>query len=100
MSHLGRGTEYYDEEERRQLTMSTEELEMWHVSENDKEEMNGESLNHLHSGDSYVVRWKYHITSTGRTLTGAPSKHNVTGRYRVAYFFWQGECSSISDKGV
>lgn len=82
------------------LTMSTHELEMWHISENDKEDMNGESLNHLHSGDSYVVRWKYHITSTGRTLKGAPSKHNVTGRYRVAYFFWQGSCCSISDKGV
>jgi len=80
--------------------MSTEELEMWHISENDKEEMSGGSLNHLHSADSYVVRWKYHITSTGRTLKGAPSKHNVTGRYRVAYFYWQGLCSSLSDKGV
>ena len=34
------------------------------------------------------------------SLQGEPSKHNVTGRSRVAYFFWQGQGSSISDKGV
>lgn len=33
-------------------------------------------------------------------LQGEPSKHNVTGRARVAYFFWQGRESSVSDKGV
>lgn len=33
-------------------------------------------------------------------LQGEPSKHNVTGRSRVAYFFWQGRESSVSDKGV
>ena len=31
---------------------------------------------------------------------GAPSKHAVTGRERVAYFFWQGRHSSLSDKGA
>lgn len=100
MSHLGRGVEYYDEEERRLLSISTNDYKVWHVSEYGKILMAAESRNHLHAGDTYVVRWYYLITATGRTLKGEPSKHNVTGRSRVAYFFWQGRESSVSDKGV
>ena len=33
-------------------------------------------------------------------VQGAPSKHAVSGRERVAYFFWQGRHSSLSDKGA
>ncbi|XP_042881684.1 serine/arginine repetitive matrix protein 2-like isoform X2 [Penaeus japonicus] len=100
MSHLGRGVEYYDEEERRLLNISTNDFKVWHVSEYGKVLMDEKARNHLHEGDTYVVRWYYLITATGRTLKGEPSKHNVTGRSRVAYFFWQGKDSSVSDKGV
>lgn len=100
MSHLGRGLEYYDEEERRLLSISTNDYKVWHVSEYGKVLMDAEIHNHLHAGDTYVVRWYYLVTATGRTLQGEPSKHNVTGRSRVAYFFWQGRGSSVSDKGV
>nr|XP_045623515.1 uncharacterized protein LOC123773700 isoform X4 [Procambarus clarkii] len=100
MSHLGRGVEYYDEEERRLLSISTNDFKVWHVSEYGKVLMDATSHSHLHAGDTYVVRWYYLITATGRTLKGEPSKHNVTGRSRVAYFFWQGRESSVSDKGV
>ncbi|XP_050688505.1 supervillin-like isoform X3 [Eriocheir sinensis] len=100
MSHLGRGVEYYDEEERRLLTISTNDFKVWHVSEYGKVLMSEASRTHLYTGDTYVVRWYYLVTATGRTLKGEPSKHNVTGRTRVAYFFWQGSDSSVSDKGV
>ncbi|XP_063887519.1 supervillin-like isoform X6 [Scylla paramamosain] len=100
MTHLGRGVEYYDEEERRLLSISTNDFKVWHVSEYGKVLMSEASRNHLFTGDSYVVRWYYLVTATGRTLKGEPSKHNVTGRSRVAYFFWQGRDSSVSDKGV
>lgn len=30
--------------------------------------MDEEARNHLHEGDTYVVRWYYLITATGRTL--------------------------------
>ena len=44
--------------------MSTHELEMWHISENDKEDMK-ESLNHLHSGHPgwfWLEQWeKMHL---------------------------------------
>ncbi|KAK7012572.1 hypothetical protein SK128_009367 [Halocaridina rubra] len=100
MSHLGRGVEYYDEEERRLLTISTNDYKVWHVSEYGKVLMESDINCHLYAGDTYVVRWYYLVTATGRTLQGTPSKHNVTGRSRVAYFFWQGQGSSISDKGA
>ncbi|XP_042234899.1 serine/arginine repetitive matrix protein 2-like isoform X3 [Homarus americanus] len=100
MSHLGRGVEYYDEEERRLLSISTNDFKVWHVSEYGKVLMDVTLQRHLYAGDTYVVRWYYLVTATGRTLKGEPSKHNVTGRTRVAYFFWQGRESSVSDKGV
>ncbi|XP_066940406.1 supervillin isoform X3 [Macrobrachium rosenbergii] len=100
MSHLGRGVEYYDEEERRLLSISTNDYKVWHVSEYGKVLVEADVNNHLFAGDTYVVRWYYLVTATGRTLKGEPSKHNVTGRSRVAYFFWQGRGSSVSDKGA
>ncbi|KAG0713102.1 Supervillin [Chionoecetes opilio] len=87
-------------QERRLLTISTNDFKVWHVSEYGKVQMSEASRSHLYTGDSYVVRWYYHVTASGRTLKGEPSKHNVTGRSRVAYFFWQGKDSSVSDKGV
>lgn len=80
--------------------VSTTEIKMWHISENEKRELDPRASTQFFSGEAYVVRWYYHVTATGRTLKGAPSRHNVTGRFRVAYFFWQGKNSSLSDKGV
>ncbi|KAF2366738.1 Gelsolin-like domain [Trinorchestia longiramus] len=100
MSHLGRGTKYYDAEERRLHEVSTKEYRVWHISEAGKTLLPTSSRCHFHAADTYVVRWYYQVTATGRTLKGAPSKHAVTGRERVAYFFWQGRESSLSDKGA
>lgn len=87
-------------QERRLHNISTNDFKVWHISENEKKVLSGFSAFHFFSGETYVVRWYYHVTATGRTLKGTPSRHNVTGRSRVAYFFWQGQSSSISDKGV
>ena len=32
------------------------------------------------SEDTYVVRWKYKVSLTGRTLKGGQSKHVAVGR--------------------
>ncbi|XP_047735537.1 supervillin isoform X2 [Hyalella azteca] len=100
MSHLGRGTEYYDAQERRLLVVTTKDYRVWHISEAGKTSLPTSSRCHFHAADTYVVRWYYQVNATGRTLKGAPSKHAVTGRSRVAYFFWQGRQSSLSDKGA
>lgn len=125
--------DYDPPQERRMLNITTNDIKVWHISENEKNELERTSASQFFSGETYVVRWYYHVTATGRTLKvsfsqkvfwflcvekillsfefniigpfvgwlqGTPSRHNVTGRSRVAYFFWQGSHSSLSDKGV
>ena len=36
------------------------------------------------SEDTYVVRWKYKVSLTGRDLKGRPSKHVAVGRERYS----------------
>lgn len=55
-------------QERRLLNISTNDYKIWHVSEYGKVLMDEKARNHLHEGDTYVVRWYYLITATGRTL--------------------------------
>ncbi|KAK6630980.1 hypothetical protein RUM44_003152 [Polyplax serrata] len=99
-SHLGRGVTYYDEETRRCSEITTQEVIVWHISEYEHTEIPATSVGQFHMGDSYVVRWHYTVTITGRELGGQPSKHITTGRDRYAYFCWQGQDSPINDKGA
>lgn len=49
-----------------------------------------------------MIRWSYYVTHTSRDLKGGVSKHAGTrvGRDRIAYFFWHGAESKITEKGV
>ncbi|XP_026317015.1 uncharacterized protein LOC113228083 isoform X4 [Hyposmocoma kahamanoa] len=100
-SHLGRGTSYYDKESGRHYNISTQSVAKWIIQEYDyqKVEDNAE-IPEFFSGDSYIIRWEYLITVSGRELNGKPSKHNVTGRDRCAYFCWQGKDASSNEKGA
>lgn len=40
------------------------------------------------------------IFYSGRTLKGETSRHSFVGRKRWVYFFWQGENSTITEKGA
>lgn len=62
-------------QERRLLTISTNDFKVWHVSEYGKVLMSEASRSHLYTGDSYVVRWYYLVTATGRTLKVSTSGH-------------------------
>lgn len=55
-------------QERRLLCISTNDFKVWHVSEYGKVLMDETSHSHLYTGDTYVVRWYYLVTATGRTL--------------------------------
>ena len=54
----------------------------------------------FYSGATYVVRWKYKVSLTGRDLKGRPSKHVAVGRERWAYFFWHGQDSKAAEQGI
>ncbi|KAG8227448.1 hypothetical protein J437_LFUL011812 [Ladona fulva] len=99
-SHLGRGDLYNDEEGRRLYEIATIGVTMWHISEFEHEEVPAESIGQFHSDGTYVVRWLYQITVSGRELSGGKSKHALAGRDRCAYFCWQGRDASLNEKGA
>ncbi|EEC04377.1 supervillin, putative [Ixodes scapularis] len=83
-SHLGRGLEYYDSLERRQYTISTLGLRVWHITEYEHRALPESSYGQFHSRD----------------LSGQRSRHAGTGRERCAYFFWQGRDSTVTEQGA
>ncbi|KAH9635379.1 hypothetical protein HF086_017628, partial [Spodoptera exigua] len=100
-SHVGRGTHYYDKENMRHYDIKTKSVCKWVIQEYDFQKVEDESeIGEFFSADSYIIRWEYQITMTGRELNGKPSKHNVTGRDRCAYFCWQGRDASSNEKGA
>ncbi|XP_047026886.1 supervillin-like isoform X3 [Helicoverpa zea] len=100
-SHIGRGTHYYDKENMRHYDIKTKSVCKWVIQEYDYQKVENESeIGEFFSADSYIIRWEYMITMTGRELNGKPSKHNVTGRDRCAYFCWQGRDASSNEKGA
>jgi supervillin len=68
-SHLGRGRGYYDESERRQYEIETASLKVWHCNEYEIEELPAEWPAQFHSCDTYVVRWCYKVSLTGKNYT-------------------------------
>ncbi|RZF39379.1 hypothetical protein LSTR_LSTR000900 [Laodelphax striatellus] len=99
-SHLGRGRTYFDEETRRHFEITTQSIKVWHINEFTTSEVPEESCSQLFTGDSYVIRWIYNITVTGRELSGQPSKHISTGRDRCVYLTWQGSAATLNDQGA
>ena len=52
-------------EEGRQAELATVVVDAWHIREFEEEELAQESLGQLHEGDTYVIRWKYSVTTMG-----------------------------------
>ncbi|XP_063363239.1 uncharacterized protein LOC134652016 [Cydia amplana] len=100
-SHVGRGTQYYDKENMRHYEIKTKSVSKWLIQDNDYQKVESQAeIGEFFSGDSYIIRWEYQITVSGRELNGKPSKHAVTGRDRCAYFCWQGKDASPNEKGA
>ncbi|XP_064474820.1 supervillin-like isoform X2 [Ornithodoros turicata] len=99
-SHLGRGLKYVDTVEQRNYEIATLGVKVWHTTEYEHRALPKTSYGQFHSGDTYVIRWQYMVTQTGRQLTGERSRHIPTGRERCAYFFWQGRGSTVTEQGA
>lgn len=99
-THLGRGSQYFDEEFSRLFEFETYGITAWRISENTYEEIAEHSVGQFYNGESYILRWKFRMTVKGRELSGKPSKHLQSGRDRTIYFFWQGENASLTEQGA
>ena len=95
----GRGRSWYDAPERRQYEIDTLSINFWYVTEKDFIELPEREHGQFFSGGTYVVRWKYKVSLTGRDLKGRPSKHVAVGRERWAYFYWHGSDSKAAEQG-
>ncbi|KAM6963474.1 supervillin-like [Tautogolabrus adspersus] len=85
----------------RQAELATVAVDSWHIKEHGEEELPEESLGQLHQGDTYIIRWKYSITTlVGKRQKPGELSAGAPGRERTACFFWQGRHSSISEKGT
>ncbi|KAJ4940591.1 hypothetical protein JOQ06_026888 [Pogonophryne albipinna] len=85
----------------RQAELATIAVDSWHIKEHGEEELPEESLGQLHEGDTYIIRWKYSITTlVGKRQRPGELSAGTPGRERTACFFWQGSKSSVSEKGT
>ncbi|XP_036428882.1 supervillin isoform X2 [Colossoma macropomum] len=88
-------------EDGRQAELATVSVDAWHIREFDDFEIPAESVGQLHEGDTYVIRWKYSITSVvGKRQKPGEVSASGPGRERTACFFWQGRHSSVSGRGT
>ncbi len=101
-TNLGRGRFWFDEIENRKFQILTEKVDMFKIIENEMIQCDSQEFGELSSNYTYVIKWHYKVNSVGfRSLKGEASRHNnITGRDRYALFFWQGENSSINEKGA
>ncbi|KAI4497986.1 hypothetical protein M0802_006810 [Mischocyttarus mexicanus] len=98
--HLGRGTGWYDDELMKQCTVETTSINVWHIDEFSHTLLDNLSNGQFYTGDSYIIRWMYSVTITGRELSGLQSKHSSKGRDRSVYFIWQGKNASLNEQGA
>ncbi|XP_028821949.1 supervillin [Denticeps clupeoides] len=85
----------------RRAELATVAVDAWHIREFDDFEIPAESVGQLHEGDTYVIRWKYSITSVvGKRQKPGELSSAGPGRERTACFFWQGRHSSASGRGT
>ncbi|XP_041374450.1 supervillin-like isoform X3 [Gigantopelta aegis] len=102
-SHVGRGRNWKENLDGlvREFDVLTLSTTMWHVLEYDHYKLQEQSYGQFHDGDTYVVRWQYMVTASGiKSLKGHAARHSLTGREKCAYFFWQGNQSTINEKGA
>lgn len=99
-THLGRGSQYFDEEFSRLFEFETYDVIVWRIFENNYEKVDDDLIGQFYNGESYILRWKFRMTVKGRELSGKPSKHLQSGRDRTIYFFWQGKNAPRNEQGA
>lgn len=63
--NVGRGYGLVEAEEWRSYEISTLAVEVWHILEFDYSRLPGQSIGQFHEGDTYVMKWKYMVSTAG-----------------------------------
>lgn len=63
--NVGRGYGLVEAEEWRSYEISTVAVEVWHILEFDYSRLPRQSIGQFHEGDTYVVKWKYMVSTAG-----------------------------------
>ncbi|XP_073773437.1 supervillin a isoform X25 [Danio rerio] len=97
--NIGRGYGLVEGEEGRNFEISTLSVDVWHILEFDYSRLPKQSIGQFHEGDTYVVKWKYMIsTAVGKRLHS--ERIIGPGKEKCCYFFWQGRNSTVNEKGT
>ncbi|XP_076855694.1 supervillin a isoform X4 [Brachyhypopomus gauderio] len=96
---VGRGYGLVEGDDGRNFEISTLSVDVWHVLEFDYSRQPKQSIGQFHEGDTYVVKWKFMIsTAVGKRLHS--ERIIGPGKEKCVYFFWQGRNSTVSEKGT
>ncbi|XP_064361922.1 supervillin isoform X15 [Dromaius novaehollandiae] len=62
--NIGRGYGLVEGEDGRQFEIITASVDVWHILEFDYSRLPKQSIGQFHEGDTYVVKWKYMVSTT------------------------------------
>ncbi|XP_067326448.1 supervillin isoform X2 [Anolis sagrei] len=98
--NIGRGYGLIEGEDRRQFEIITVSVDVWHILEFDYSRLPKQSIGQFHEGDTYVVKWKYLVSTSVGSRQKGDLQTRVVGKEKCVYFFWQGRHSTVSEKGT
>uniref|UniRef100_A0A803V5U6 Supervillin n=1 Tax=Ficedula albicollis TaxID=59894 RepID=A0A803V5U6_FICAL len=98
--NIGRGYGLVEGEDGRQFEIITASVDVWHILEFDYSRLPKQSIGQFHEGDTYVVKWKYMVSTTVGSRQKGEQQVRAVGKEKCVYFFWQGRHSTVSEKGT
>ncbi|XP_059827969.1 supervillin a isoform X4 [Hypanus sabinus] len=99
--NIGRGYGVVEGEDGRQFEITNLSVDVWHILEYDYSRLPKQSIGQFHEGDTYVVKWKYLVSTTvGKRQKSELVRNTAVGKEKCAYYFWQGRHSTVNEKGT
>ncbi|XP_074049172.1 supervillin isoform X5 [Macrotis lagotis] len=98
--NVGRGYGLIEGDDRRQFEIASVSVDVWHILEFDYSRLPKQSIGQFHEGDTYVVKWKYMVSTAVGSRQKGEHPVRTAGKEKCVYFFWQGRHSTVSEKGT
>uniref|UniRef100_A0A4X2M6D4 Supervillin n=1 Tax=Vombatus ursinus TaxID=29139 RepID=A0A4X2M6D4_VOMUR len=98
--NIGRGYGLIEGDDQRQFEIASVSVDVWHILEFDYSRLPKQSIGQFHEGDTYVVKWKYMVSTAVGSRQKGEHAVRTAGKEKCVYFFWQGRHSTVSEKGT